>query len=206
MTQLVDALMDRHGTTYAEELGIDVAKGTPAPLWQLLAAALVFSTGLNHETTLRGARAVNEVRSPEAVAEAGFDGMREALHGARMQRTQQVARQLVDAADHAVGAYGGDLRRLREAAGGDAGQMSELLQEFKGIGPNGAEIFLREVQAAWPELRPYVDRRGKDGAKRLGLKVGELGDLAPKGHEAAFATALVRASFEDDVSELRALA
>ncbi len=205
MTQLVEALMDRHGTTYAEELGIVVAKGTPSPLWQLLASALVFSTGLNHETTLRGAAAVKRVRTPEAVAEAGFDGMREALHGARMQRTQQVARQLVDAADHAVGAYAGDLRRLREAAGGDAARMSELLQEFKGIGPNGAEIFLREVQAAWPELRPYVDRRGRDGAERLGLRVGDLPDLAPEGQEAGFAAALVRVSFESDVSELRAL-
>jgi hypothetical protein len=44
-----------------------------------------------------------------------------------------------------------------------------LLKQFKGIGDVGADIFLREVQAVWDEVRPFVDRRARAGAKTLGL-------------------------------------
>lgn len=33
---IVRALLDRHGRTFAEEAGIDVAKNTPSPLFRLL--------------------------------------------------------------------------------------------------------------------------------------------------------------------------
>lgn len=36
---------------------------------------------------------------------------------------------------------------MREDAGGDPKRIRELLTEFKGMGPVGADIFLREVQA-----------------------------------------------------------
>jgi hypothetical protein len=65
--------------------------------------------------------------------------------------------------------HGGDLRRLRAAADGDVGELSRRLQEFKGIGEVGAEIFLREVQAIWPEVRPHVVARARAGAAALGL-------------------------------------
>jgi len=44
--------------------------------------------------------------------------------------------------------YDGDLRRLREAAGREPERERELLQEFKGIGGVGADIFRREAQVA----------------------------------------------------------
>lgn len=40
---VVDAPLERHGQTYAEELGIDVAKGTPLVLFRLLVASVLFS-------------------------------------------------------------------------------------------------------------------------------------------------------------------
>jgi hypothetical protein len=43
------------------------------------------------------------------------------------------------------------------------------LKEFKGLGDVGVDIFFREVQVAWQELRPFADRRTLDAAGRLGL-------------------------------------
>jgi hypothetical protein len=60
--------------------------------------------------------------------------------------------------------YAGDLRTLREEAGGRPEQERALLKQFKGIGDVGADIFLREVQAVWDEVRPFVDRRARAGA------------------------------------------
>jgi hypothetical protein len=40
---ILEALLERHGQTYAQELGIDVAKGPPSPLFRLLVASILFS-------------------------------------------------------------------------------------------------------------------------------------------------------------------
>ena len=37
------------------------------------------------------------------------------------------------------------------------------------LGPSGAGIFLREVQAVWPSVAPYVDDQMQDGARAAGL-------------------------------------
>ncbi len=81
----------------------------------------------------------------------------------------RTATRLDQLAQHVLERYGGDLRRLRIAAGQDRGRARELLQEFVGIGPVGADVFLREAQVAWPKLRPYVDPRVQDTATELGL-------------------------------------
>ncbi len=47
--------------------------------------------------------------------------------------------------------------------------IRELLTAFPRLGPVGAEIFCREAQAVWPELRPTLDRKAIDGAKAVGL-------------------------------------
>ena len=89
----------------------------------------------------------------------------------------------------------GDLRRLHERGGSDTGKLRGLLTEFPGIGPTGADIFLREVQGVWPDIAPYVDRKVLDGAKRLHLPsaADDLAALVPAGDIPALMSALVRA-------------
>ena len=50
----------------------------------------------------------------------------------------------------------GDPRALRDEAGGETQKITPLLEEFPGIGPSGAGIFLREVQAVWPSVAPWA--------------------------------------------------
>jgi hypothetical protein len=92
--------------------------------------------------------------------------------------------------------YGGDLRRLGDEAGGDVDRAAELIQEVKGIGPTGAAVFLREVQAVWPWVRPYLDDRARAGARRVGLSDdGERPARLVEPRElAGFAAGLVRVS------------
>ncbi|MGH2946090.1 MAG: hypothetical protein ACRDPC_07515 [Solirubrobacteraceae bacterium] len=82
----------------------------------------------------------------------------------------------------------------------------ELLKEFKGIGDVGADIFLREVQRIWPEVRPSVDERALKSARRLELPddAGQLARLAPRGDVARLATALVRSGLARDDREILA--
>ena len=48
--------------------------------------------------------------------------------------------------EHLLADYGGDLRRLRAAGHAEPAALSRLLRAFPGIGPAGAQIFLREFQ------------------------------------------------------------
>jgi hypothetical protein len=88
----------------------------------------------------------------------------------------------------------GDLRRMHKEADGDRNVLRRLLTEFPGIGPTGADIFLREAQTVWPDLRPYADRRTLAGARQLGLPANPSGlaGLVGAGEFGRFASALVR--------------
>jgi hypothetical protein len=99
--------------------------------------------------------------------------------------------------------YHGDLRRLAAAAEHDPARLAELLQEFDGIGPVGADIFLREVQDIWTWVRPYLDDRARRGAERLHLPTdpATLGELGPPGHMADLAAALVRVTRDSDLAD-----
>lgn len=73
---------------------------------------------------------------------------------------------LGDAGQLLVDEYGGDLRRLHDRAE-STDDLRRKLQVFPRLGPVGADIFCREAQAIWPGLRPYIDRKAVDGARRV---------------------------------------
>ena len=97
--------------------------------------------------------------------------------------------------------YDGDLRKLADASGDDADRTGELLQEIPGIGPVGAQIFLREAQQVWPWLRPYVHDKVADAARSLDLPYSRRGIAGLVGGSdlARLSAALVRVSLSDEL-------
>jgi 3-methyladenine DNA glycosylase/8-oxoguanine DNA glycosylase len=96
-----------------------------------------------------------------------------------------------------VSSGGAEPCRLRDEADGDSERIAALLTEFPGIGPVGADIFLREVQAVWPDVAPHLDSKVLDGARKLGLpdKPEALAKIAgPVSQLPRLAAALVRVS------------
>ncbi|MQA63020.1 MAG: endonuclease [Actinophytocola sp.] len=73
-----------------------------------------------------------------------------------------------------------------------------LLRRVPRLGPVGAHIFCREAQDVWPELRPYVDAKAADGAKRLSLPTTarELAKLVSADDLGRLTAALVRVSLD----------
>ena len=47
--------------------------------------------------------------------------------------------------------------------------MRKLVQEIKGVGKVGTDIFFDAVQGVWPSLAPFIDPRSMETAKRCGL-------------------------------------
>jgi endonuclease III len=205
---LVDALLDRHGRTYAEELRINVAKGTPSPLFRLLCAAMLMSARISASIATEAARGLARRgwRTSAKLAASSWDERVEALNRAGYTRYQErTATMLGELAELLEERYGGDLRRLRDAADRDPEGERRLLKQFKGVGDVGVDIFFREVQVSWPELRPFADRRALDAASRLGLgkDVRALARLCGDGDVARLVAALVRVELEDDYDGVR---
>ncbi len=170
LRESVKRLLDQHGTTYAEQAGIRL-RDKPSQLWQLLVLSLLLSARISSGVAVAAARELFRAgyRTPERMRAATWQQRVDALGRGHYRRyDESTAAMLGEAADLVLEEYDGDLRRLRAWAD-DVDDLEASLQCFKGIGPTGAAIFLREVQGVWPDVAPYVDRLAKDGASRAGL-------------------------------------
>ncbi|CAL9285675.1 endonuclease [Streptomyces olindensis] len=203
--RVVRELVDAHGRTYADEAGIRL-KDTPQPLYRLLVLSHLLSARIRGSIALATARALHEagLRDPRRMAEADWQERVDALgRGGYRRYDERTATQLGDAAELLNERWGGDLRRLRREADGKVSELRHLLQEFPGIGPAGADIFLREAQSVWPEAAPYLDAKALQGAERLKLPKDpdRLAELAGRTDPAVLAAALVRAAVDKKVVE-----
>lgn len=197
---VVQALLDRHGQTYAAQAGITL-RNTPAPLYQLLVLALLLSARIRADTAVAAARALFAagMRDARRMSEATWQQRVDALgEGGYRRYDERTSTQLGDGAELLLERYKGDLRRLREGT-----DPKKLLQEIPGIGPTGANIFLREAQAVWPEFSPYLDRKVLDGAERLGLPTSaeKLAALVDDGELPQLGAGLVRTALDKRIAE-----
>ncbi|MFK4101518.1 endonuclease [Streptomyces sp. NPDC019531] len=198
-------LVAAHGQTYAAEAGITL-KDTPQPLYRLLVLSLLLSARIRGSVAVAAARELHRagLRDPRRMAGADWQERVDALgRGGYRRYDERTATQLGEGAELLTERWGGDLRRLRAEADGEVPELRRLLQEFPGIGPAGADIFLREVQDVWPEIAPCLDRKTLAGAERLGLPKDpdRLTKLAGDTRPAVLAAALVRAAIDDEVAE-----
>ncbi|MFD5335531.1 endonuclease [Streptomyces hawaiiensis] len=203
--RVVRELVGAHGRTYAEEAGIGL-KDTPQPLYRLLVLSHLLSARIRGSVALATARALHEagLRDPHRMARAGRQQRVDALgRGGYRRYDERTATQLGDAAELLNERWGGDLRRLRREADGKVSELRRLLQEFPGMGPAGAGIFLREAQGVWPEAAPCLDAKALQGAERLDLPQDpeRLTALAGDTDPAVLAAALVRAAVDKNVVE-----
>ncbi|WP_129657514.1 endonuclease [Rothia halotolerans] len=202
---LVHRLMREHGRPFAADASISL-RDKPAPLWQLLVLSLLLSTRISSDLAVATARELFSAgwRTPQRLRESTWQQRVDALgRGGYRRYDESTATRLDDAAALLLDRWKGDLRRLREEAGGDVGRVSKLLQEFDGIGPTGASIFLREVQQVWPSVRPYADELVLKGARAAGLPddAEELSRLVDEEDLASLAAALVRVARDPSLLE-----
>jgi endonuclease III len=202
---VVNVLLDRAGTGYAEEAGITLAD-KPAPLFQLLMLAELLSTRISADIAVAAARELitTGYRTPRRVADAEWQELVDALGRGHYKRyDESTATRLGANACLVLDKYDGDLRNLAEAADRDPKRAAQLLQEFQGIGPTGSDIFLREIQDVWSWVRPHFDERARRGAQRVHLPTDtdSLARLAPDNRAAALAAALVRVTLHDEIAE-----
>jgi endonuclease III len=206
--QILDRLLARHGRTYADELGIDLRGGGGSALFQLLVGALLMSARISTDIAVAAGRALfaRGYTDPQAMLDASWQDRVDALgEGHYVRYDESTATYLGDTSTLLLERYDGDLRQLRAAADGDRDRLHELLQDAKGIGRVGADIFCREAQTAWQELRPFADDHALGIAEELGLggSAEALADVHGDDDLSVVAAALVRAKATKDLAVLR---
>ena len=205
--QLAEAVVARYPRSFADQLGLGTPSGASG-LFQLLTMALLMSARIRAPIALEAARALAREgwTTPEKLAEATFEERAGTLNRAGYARyDERTSRMLGETAALLLEKYGGDLRRLREAAKRDPSTERRLLKACKGVGDVGVDIFFREAQRTWDELRPFADARALRAAERLGLP-GDAAALArltdSPGDLARLVSALVQADLEGDLEDI----
>jgi endonuclease III len=202
------AVLARYPKSYAEELRIDVARNTPAQLYQWLIASLLFSARIGAGQAKSAAQALLDKgwRTPKKMAEVTWAERVKVLNRSGYARyDESTSRYIADTTGLLLEHYGGDLRKLREAACRDPERERQLLKQFKGIGDVGADIFCREAQIAWDELYPFSDRKALDAARGLSLpaSAGGLARLVDRRDLPRLLAGLVRVGLAGEADEIR---
>jgi endonuclease III len=197
---VVRALLNRQRRTYTAQAGIRL-RNTPAPLYQTLVLAILLSARIKADIAVAAARAVFDagMRDPRSMADASWQQRVDALgKGGYRRYDERTSTLLGRGAELLLERYGGDLRRLR-----DEPDPKKALLDIPGIGPTGADIFLRDVQGVWPEFAPYIDRKALDGARRLGLPTSpeKLGGLVQGREMPRLADGLVHAALDKPLAD-----
>jgi len=155
--------------SYSEELGLDLTK--PDDRFKWFIASILFAKRISAEIAKKTFRQFeNEgLTSPERILEAGWDNLVEVLDsGGYVRYDFSTASNLLAIMKKLKEEYG-DLENLHEKSS-DPEDLEKRLMSFKGIGPVGVNIFLRELRGIWKKAKPKPSKIAVETAKRIGLE------------------------------------
>lgn len=133
------------------ELGIDLGAGSDAAVFRWLVACQLFGARISQDIAARTYRELDKagVLTPRKLADADWQRLVDLLGAGGYRRyDESTARELIEVGRLAVDKYGGKITRIRDGVDSRK-DLAEKAQEFKGIGPTAADIFVRELAPVW---------------------------------------------------------
>ncbi len=158
---------------FSEELGIDLA--TPAGRFKWFLASILFGARISEKIASNAYREFERagVDAPEKILSASWDELVRTLdEGGYVRYDESTASNLLDIMADLKDRYG-SLENLYEKSS-DTKDLERRLQDFKGIGPVTAQIFLRELRGVW-DVDPEPSKRAEKAARCLGIDLQEFG-------------------------------
>lgn len=157
---------------YSEDLGIDLSEPEGRFRWFL--ASILFGARISEKIAANTYRQfeVSGVDTPDRIIEAGWDRLVGILDSGGYVRSDfSTASKLLEVMSALKQKYG-SLENLYHQSS-DTKDLERRLQEFKGIGPTTAQIFLRELRGKW-KIKPAVSKIAQSVARNLGLNLDEF--------------------------------
>jgi endonuclease III len=163
----LNELLTKYGQLYSDELGIDISKEP----FKWFLASILFGARISARIAAKTYRAYEQagLTSPRKLASSDEMALIK-IHG-----RGGYARYDGITADYVIGAskklledYDGEIQKLDEASQ-DPRDLECRLQEFRGVGPVTAKIFLRELRGIWRNADPEPTAVEVLAAKKLGI-------------------------------------
>ena len=159
--------------TYSDELGLNLDKPEDRFKWFL--ASVLFAKRISAETAKKTYQnfEAEKLTRPDAILQAGWDRLVEVLDSGGYTRYDfSTATNLMGIAKTLKEKYG-NLERLHSESSSPT-DLENRLQEFKGIGPVGINIFLRELRGIWKNAKPTPSPMAVLTAQRIGLDIEDV--------------------------------
>ena len=159
--------------SYSEELGLDLKKSEDRFKWFL--ASILFAKRISAETAKETYLHFEQgkLTSADAILQAGWDRLVEVLDSGGYTRYDfSTATNLLGIAKTLKEKYGSLERVYSESS--SPRDLEKRLQGFKGVGPVGVNIFLRELRGVWKKAKPTPSSMAMLTAQRIGLDVKDV--------------------------------
>jgi endonuclease III len=156
-------------STYSEELGLDLTKSEDRFKWFL--ASLFFAKRISAEIAKRTYHRfeAEELTTVDRILAAGWDRLVHVLDsGGYVRYDYSTATNLLRIVEDLKEKYE-DLEGLHRASVNPE-DLERRLQEFRGVGPVGVNIFLRELRGIWDRANPPPSSMAVTVAQRIGLE------------------------------------
>ena len=170
--------------SFAEELGLNLTKPEDRFKWFL--ASFLFAKRISAEIAKNTFHRFEDesLTTPDSILDAGWDRLVEVLDsGGYVRYDFSTASNLLAIMKNLKEKYG-TLENLHQQSSSPV-DLERRLQEFKGVGPVGVNIFLRELRGTWKKAKPKPSRMAVETAQKINVKDVE-----------AYESALVRLSLE----------
>ena len=162
-------LLDGYGDLFSARLGIALAGLDSGELFRWFLASMLFGARITESVAARTFLAFLEhgLATPDRIVRANFSELLQIMaEGGYVRYDGITSRKVQEAAAKLLQDYGGDLNSLLAAAQ-DAHDFEARIQDFKGVGPTTAGIFLRELRGLWPKANPPLGDLARLAAAHL---------------------------------------
>lgn len=164
-------LLRTHGDLFSAQLGIRLDGLDSGELFKWFLASLLFGARIAESVAGRTYRAFADhgLVTAATIARAEFRELIQIMaEGGYVRYDGITSRKVQEDAARLIAEYDGDLNNLHAAAR-DARDLEARLQDFRGVGPTTAGIFLRELRGLWPKADPPLGSLARLAADHLGI-------------------------------------
>ena len=133
------------------DLGIDLKGGSGKEVFKWLIACQLFGERISQEVAAKTFTELHKAgyTAPKKLARADWQAVVDALgRGGYRRYDESTARELISIGKYLVKDYDGSMKKWHQQAEG-ATEITKKVQDFKGVGPKAAEIFVRELKGIW---------------------------------------------------------
>lgn len=165
--------VEKYGKPYSKLLGINLKKEDDYEISKWFLASILYSKPIRESSATRTYQCFekNEVLTPDALVETGWDGLVSILdEGGYTRYDFSTATKLLEIYKNLQKRYQGSFTKLYESAKDSKDLENKIKSLGKGIGDTTVSIFLRDMRSIWSKASPTPSSLVRMAMDKIGIK------------------------------------